>query len=517
MLIASHTGMHGAVVTLDSVLAVALTLRGADIHYALCDGVLQGCLMATYNDAMPPSLITERRLEKTYCKACFNRGTGVFRPLGLNEHRLSSYLQPGDYEFAENWARETDPETARERMLDGIPVGEHAYAGALRYYASGDLRNEPGSDAVLRRYLEGGALMCLAFARLLREFQPDTVVLHHGIYSPQGVAAQVAKKLGVRVVTWVVAYRRSCFIFSHHDTYHHTLMDEPPQIWEELTLNQTQEADLDAYLASRSGGSKDWIYFHKDPDRSFVDYAKANHIDLSKPIVSLLTNVMWDAQIHYPQNAFSSMKDWLLDSIEYFRGRPDLQAVIRVHPAETRGAIPARQKTIEEINKAYPRIPTNVHLIGPDEDISTYETAAASNAVVIYGTKMGVELTPMGIPVIVAGEAWIRNKGLTIDIRSGEHYRATLDQLPFENAREDFDVERSRRYAYHFFFRRMIPLPFLQQNDTSAMFGVHVSNANELAPGRWPGLDVICDGILNNKPFVFQAENHPSQIRGESE
>ena len=51
-------------------------------------------------------------------------------------------------------------------------------------------------------------------------------------------------------------------------------------------------------------------------------------------------------------------------------------------------------------------------------------------SVIIYATKMGVELTALGIPVIVAGEAWVRNKGLTQDATSKAHYFELLSQLP---------------------------------------------------------------------------------------
>ena len=39
-------------------------------------------------------------------------------------------------------------------MRDGVAIGEHAYAGALRFFATGSLDEEPGAEPVLRRYLE---------------------------------------------------------------------------------------------------------------------------------------------------------------------------------------------------------------------------------------------------------------------------------------------------------------------------------------------------------------------------
>ena len=54
--------------------------------------------------------------------------------------------------------------------------------------------------------------------------------------------------------------------------------------------------------------------------------------------------------------------------------------------------------------------------------MSTYAAMAQCDSVIIYGTKTGVELASMGIPTIVAGEAWIRNKGITRDAATAEQY-----------------------------------------------------------------------------------------------
>ena len=66
---------------------------------------------------------------------------------------------------------------------------------------------------------------------------------------------------------------------------------------------------------------------------------------------------MWDAQLHYPQNAFDDMWDWLVTTIRHFQARPELQLIIRVHPAELRGHIQSRQPIAEEVLAALRAVP----------------------------------------------------------------------------------------------------------------------------------------------------------------
>jgi hypothetical protein len=104
--------------------------------------------------------------------------------------------------------------------------------------------------------------------------------------------------------------------------------------------------------------------------------------------------------------------------------------------------------------------------------------------------------------VVVAGEAWIRNKGFTQDASSPASYREILDRLPLEGRLSEAERERAMRYAYHFFFRRMIELPFLVDTGP-AEFDIQVDTLRDLAPGGQGGLDQICEGILSGAPFVY--------------
>jgi hypothetical protein len=506
VLVATSVGGFLAGATLESLLAVALTLRGARVEALLCDAALPACLDCDVTWYPAQRRFVERGPGGDLCRHCFSPAEAMFRGLGLRVHRYGEQVTPEDRRSAARLSADLPAAEIPAYRVDGAAVGEHALAGALRFFASASLEGEPFGEAVLRRYFEAALLATVATRGLLRRERFDVAVFHHGIYVPQGLVGEVARQEGVRVVNWNPAYRKRCFIFSHGDTYHHTLMSEPTDAWEGIPWGPPIEAKLLEYLKSRWQGSEDWIWFHERPQFDRDAIAREIGVDFSKPCVGMLTNVTWDAQLHYPANAFPNMLTWALRTIGYFARRPDLQLVVRAHPAEVRGTLPSRQPVLAEIRRAYPELPRNCFLVPPESSVSTYAVMDQCNAVIIYGTKTGVELTSMGVPVVVAGEAWIRNKGVTMDAASEEDYFRILDRLPLAGRLDPETTARARKYAYHFFFRRMIPLDCMEPTGGSPPFRVRSASLDALAPGGIPGLDVICEGILRGAPFVFRDE-----------
>ncbi len=503
VLLATTIGSYAHAHTLESALAAALTFRGADVHVLLCDGVMPAC--AECEASIYPSLdrFVAHGPSVDLCRNCCAPAERVYRTLGMTVHRYSECVTPEERAEASRLAATVPPADLHAFSLDGLQVGEHAWAGALRFFASGSLDTEPQGEAVLRRYLEAAILTAFATRRLLRRERFQSLVCTHGIYVPWGIIGEVARAEGVHTTMWNVAYRKRRFIFSHDDTYHHTLLVEPRHHWEQRPLTATQERELLAYLKSRREGLFDWIVFHRATTQDAGEIAARLRLDRSRPIVGLLTNVAWDAQLHYPANAFPNMLAWLVRTIEYFRARPDLQLLVRVHPAEISGFPTSRQPILPELAKHVPVMPTNVTIVPPESGLSTYALMSLCNAAIIYGTKMGVELTSVGLPVIVAGEAWIRNKGLTHDASTPEEYVRLLDRLPFDGPLTGDALRRARQYAYHFFFNRMIPLPFVEPRTRYPIYRLKLSRLEDLLPGSSEGLDVACDGILHGTPFVL--------------
>ena len=217
----------------------------------------------------------------------------------------------------------------------------------------------------------------------------------------------------------------------------------------------------------------------------------------------MLTNVLWDAQLHYPNNAFPGMLEWVLHTIELFSKRKDIQLVVRIHPAEVTGTLPSRQLVEDEINKKFKNLPENIFIISPNNSISTYVIAQDCDCAIIYGTKTGVELSAKGIPVIVAGEAWIRNKGISIDVDNINSYEKIIDSLPLGKRNSEKIISRAKKYAYHFFFRRMIPLDFINiPGKNFNPYSIDIKSCEDIKPNKHKGFDVIMDGILESNDFI---------------
>ena len=503
VLMASSIGSYAHAVSLESALAAALTFRGAEVHALLCDAAMTACAECEASLYPDVARFVREGPSRDLCRDCRWPAERVYTQLGIKVHRYSDWLTAEDRAEAARIGAAIPAAQIEGFTLDGLAIGEHAHAGALRFFATGSLDAEPQAEPVLRRYLESALLTACATRRLMRGVGFTSAVLTHGIYVPWGIVGAVARQERVNVSTWNVAYRKRRFIFSHDDTYHHTLLTEPREHWEHIELSSTQERELMQYLSSRREGLFDWIVFHRATHQDAAEIARKVGVDPARPVIGLLTNVAWDAQLHYPANAFPSMLEWLVQTCEYFATRPDLQLLIRVHPAEISGFPPSRQPILHELRKRIPRLAPNIIVVPPESGLSTYGLMSLCNAAIIYGTKMGVELTSVGLPVIVAGEAWIRNKGLTHDASTPAEYFRILERLPFADRSTAGQLARARRYAYHFFFNRMIPLPFIDPKAGYPIYHLKLDTMKVLLPGASQGLDIICGGILGRRPFVM--------------
>ena len=497
ILIATGGGGYAAAKQIESLLAAALTLRGAKVEVLLCDGILPACFQATIDWDSDEKKFSESGTSRLNCATCFSGAQRTFNNIGISIIKLSNLISEEEKKKLQSFSESIDVDLIKNYSVDEVCLGEHALAGTLRYYAKANL-DDNYSQKVLRRYFNAALITHYACKNLFKKNFYHSLVLHHGIYVPQGIIADTAIQFGIPTSTWHTAYRKQCLIFSHNGTYHKTLLNEPKNDWNDFEFTEQKKKKIENYLSSRWLGNEDQISFSKSLK------SKSFPIKINKeiPAVLLLTNVLWDAQLHYPNNAFKSMMEWIFYTINYFINRKDLQLIIRVHPAELTGTLPSRQKVEDEIKKKYKFLPENIVIIGPDKSNNTYELAKLCDSSIIYATKAGVELSSMGIITVVAGEAWIRGKQFAFDVNSSDEYLKVLQRMPFKEKLSEEKKNLALKYAYHFFFRRMIFINSINYVKKHNVFEYSIKDIKELQPGIDKGLDLICSGILSKKNYI---------------
>ena len=86
---------------------------------------------------------------------------------------------------------------------------------------------------------------------------------------------------------------------------------------------------------------------------------------------------------------------------------------------------------------------------------------------IVYNTKTGIEAAYRNKPVVIAGEAWIRGKGIGWDAASPLDYLDILNNFEKPLEMSSSQRMRAKQYAYHFFFRRMISIKIFSNPHTN--------------------------------------------------
>ena len=226
VLVATAVGGHLPSTTLESLVAVALTLRGANVHLLLCDERLPACLRSHVTAVPSDDAFVREGPQTSTCILCYASGAAMYQTLGLQVHKLSALVTTAESDEARAVASRLP-----SADIPGVPARRagRRRARPRRRAALLRARDAPGRDQRGR----AAPLPRGCAPQRSRVATPDgarevrgVVLQPRHLYSA-GHHRRGRTSTGIRVVNWNPAYRKQSFIFSHGDTYHHTLMDEP--------------------------------------------------------------------------------------------------------------------------------------------------------------------------------------------------------------------------------------------------------------------------------------------------
>jgi hypothetical protein len=483
----------------ETTLARALEQRGAAVVFATCGGRLPICDVANTHSAPPMP-----------CASCREYAVGALDAAG--------YAEPITLRDLVDVAAETRDARARVAHLrsvaecetfvdEGLAVGRMVRISVAWFLARGSLPDTEIVRETYRSFLVSGQVIHRAFRTLLDRVSPDQVLTLNGTFFAESILCELARSRGVPVATYekgfladsiVVTHDRAAVDFEIEDA----VCDEAAR----TPLRDDEERRLDDYLDARVRGERtlDRYWDRRVEDEGRVSQELGLRAD--REMVALFSNILWDSAIQGKEVGFVSMPDWLVQTIRGFALRPQLDLVVRLHPAEVRLA---NHRTLERmsdvIEQEFPTLPENVRVVPPESPLSSYTLARMARLGLVYTSTIGMEMAAAGIPVIVAARTHYRGRGFTFDVATADGYWSAVDDVLTGVSEEETARQTrrtlARRYANLFFFRFTHHLPLV----TEPVRGhprLGYSDAADLEPGRDAVLDLIVESLLSRLPVV---------------
>ncbi len=303
-----------------------------------------------------------------------------------------------------------------------------------------------------------------AVSRWLEQNRPDVLVVPNAAVLEFATAYEVARRLGVPVVSYEFEYLRERVWLAQGDP---VMALNTDGLWEavaERPLTAAQQKALGEMMTARRGG-RTWGVHARAWQRVGRAGGQAVRQRLGldeRPVVLLATNVFGDSVTLGRQVFSQGMGDWLAETLRFFAAHPQVQLVVRVHPGESMLA-PGGTSMLDIVKRTLPDLPSHIKVVPPEADVNSYDVMEMASLGLVYTTTLGLEMAMDGIPVVVAGQVHYRGRGFTLDPTTWEAYFGLLEravQEPQALRLSPEQVERAQRYAYHFFFTYPRPYPW---------------------------------------------------------
>lgn len=444
-------GSHRASNLLEPSLAKFLVSRGHEVSVALCDKSLKGCLASSVWNNRNTDLDTFVGPQKIgLCNGCYSPSLQTWKSTGAKIFRLSQAV-PSDNEKILN--------SFDDKILkyNGIDLSEDTIAGCLRYLCKGD---EKYIDKQLwTAYSQSAIVTARFYENFFNQNSVDLCFSAHGIYVPHGVVNKMMQANKIEFYNYCTSYREKRFYFTRNDTYHKVLPNETSAELNLMNIKKQSVAETTEYLKSRSKGSQDWQQYNNNANENIDRYLKDNDIDIHKPTAVLFSNVVWDARLHFSDNTYPDMFEWVKDTVNYFKNCDDKNLIIRTHPGELISSSKSRERLRDYVQNL--NITKNILFIDADDNISSYRLAEVSNLNLVYASKLAIELCLMDAPIITCGDAWIKNKGATITPTCKKNYLSLLETENWDDLNKFCNKDLGLAYADYIFNRKLLYFDYL--------------------------------------------------------
>lgn len=496
---------------IETVLAHAVQRRGGAPIFAYCGGRLPICDVMPV-DAAPPMP----------CHSCREYAEGAIRAAGFESVALHDVLDVGlSVRIARKRVAALTTVRECEAYADqGLEIGRLVRVSVAWFLSRGTLIDTPQVVDAYRSFLVSGLVVARGLRAILDRTGAERVFMLNGTFFAEAVMSALAAQRGLPFGTYEKGFIPDGIVMTPGAAASRLLL--PEGTWEsarETPLTDVESERLDRYLDARrrGGGSLDNFWRERNEDVSRI--RQELRLGAGRPLLVMFCNILWDSAVLERDIAFASMGDWVVAGIQWAEAHPDVDLVIRLHPAEVGlRNHPTRERMADHIAANVKHLPSNVRVIQSEDTTSSYVLMDEASIGLVYTSTVGLELAARGVPVVVAADTHYRARGFTADPMTPDGYWAEVDRLldhPPGSAARAHSRELARRYAALFFFRFHNVLDAVHEEGRSRP-QIRLVDASDLDPGRNATMDRVVAGILDGTSTVAPSSGSalPGRVPG---
>lgn len=396
-----------------------------------------------------------------------------FRVFGIDEFVYpGEFRRTGDDELVDEVVRgllgvAPTVQSLKALVFRGAYVGNQALSSVSRSFQQGRISlAEPHVRAVLERTLRQAVHSVLQAERMFDEIAPEIVLFIERGYAGLGSISDVALERGANVIQyghagihWHNALNLKRYTAETRRVHPHSLS---PESWERLrnlawTPERDRELEREFELRYGPGEKPPEAGLQTRPQRPADEVRGLLGLRPGRKLAVIFSHILWDANLFYGDDLFEDQEEWLVESVRAACRNPELDWVVKLHPANAYKAEAGRELNDKvAIREAVGELPPHVRLLDPDAEVNTMSLFRVTDVGVTIRGTIGMELPCFGVPVVTAGTGRYSGLGFTIDPATRAEYLERLARLQEIEALDEAATLLAKRHAYALF--RLRPL-----------------------------------------------------------
>jgi|GEM_PF-1928473 len=427
-----------------------LSKKGYEVDYLIYDESVE------INELITAEVIEKQGKDKFWNKSV-HRARKVLSAAGVSysfitkRPEVEDILSNGDF-------------SSLEQILafkhEGVDFGNIVEGVMYRYYKSKNF----GKDApeVAHKFLTTALTNYYQIKYLAATKRYEYVLFSHGIYCTWEPVVQYCQSSNLNFISYDRAKTKGHCNFN---------LNQPSPVWDfsaawsrlkDKSLTQAELRRVNDYLEDRILQRNDvYAYNFSEKEKDISVLKQRLGIAPHAKVITLFTNLIWDAANVSRDIAFSSPLDCILQTIQKYTDRADVHILIRTHPAEKVLGTKERYSALikDHFNNELPR---NVTIIEPEDSINSFSVIDITTIGVTHTSTVGLELAIDDKPSILISETHYRDKGFTYDVNSSREYFDLLENLLLSPSSKPRQVELAKKYFYimMFEYQHLMPMAF---------------------------------------------------------